>query len=90
MKKLNIKKISGALMIIIIVICLGFAGVFGYNVYKNTAAFDAKKLLSSGASQIYDSEGNVIYTYGSGENGKRKNITYDDLPQVLIDAVVAA
>lgn len=31
-----------------------------------------------------------MYTYGSDVNGKRENITYEDLPQVLIDAVVAA
>ena len=31
-----------------------------------------------------------MYTYGSDVNGKRENITYEDLPQVLIDAVIAA
>ena len=59
-------------------------------VYKDTATFDSKKLLSSGASVMYDSNGDIMYTYGSQENGTRKNVTYDDLPQVLVDAIVAA
>ncbi len=58
--------------------------------YKDTETFDAKKLLSSGASVMYDDQGQVLYTYGSEENGTRENITYEDLPQVLVDAVVAA
>ena len=89
-KKNNLKKATVVIFTILIVCCIGIAGVFGYRVYKDTAAFDAQRLLSSEASQIFDSEGNVIYTYGSNENGKRQNITYDDLPQILIDAVVAA
>jgi len=39
---------------------------------------------------MYDSNGDIMYTYGSQENGTRKNVTYDDLPQVLVDAIVAA
>ena len=64
--------------------------VLAYGVYKDTETFDAKKLLSSGASVMYDDQGQVLYTYGSEENGTRENITYEDLPQVLVDAVVAA
>ena len=88
--KMNIKKVSASLITILIIISLGFASVFGFQIYKNTASFDAKRLLSSEASQVFDSEGNVIYTFGSDINGKRENISYDDLPQILIDAVVAA
>ena len=89
-RKINIKKVSGVVTIIAVIICLGFASVFGFQILKNTSSFDAEKLLSSEASQVFDSEGNVIYTFGSDINGKRENITYDDLPQILIDAVVAA
>ena len=88
--KMNIKKASASLITILIIISLGFASVFGFQIYKNTASLDAKRLLSSEASQVFDSEGNVIYTFGSDINGKRENISYDDLPQILIDAVVAA
>ena len=89
-RRLNKKKVVLVIIIAFIVLVLTVAGIFGYGVYKDTAAFDAQKLLSSEASQIFDAEGNTYYTYGSDENGKRENITYDDLPQVLIDAVVAA
>ena len=89
-KRINKKKVIGVTFIILIVAVLSVTGILGYNIYKDTEAFDAKKLLSSEASQIFDIQGNVIYTFGSDENGKRQNITYDDLPQVLVDAVVAA
>ena len=52
---------------------LGFACMFGYSVYKDTATFDSKKLLSSGASVMCrDSNGDIMYTYGSQENSTRK------------------
>ena len=90
LKKINMRKATITAFAVFVICCVGIVGVFGYRVYKDTAAFDAQKLLSSEASQIFDAEGNTYYTYGSDENGKRENITYDDLPQVLIDAVVAA
>ena len=89
-KKLNSKKIIQVVTMLILCLILVFACIFGYSVYKDTAAFDSKKLLSSGASVMYDSNGDIMYTYGSQENGTRKNVTYDDLPPVLVDAIVAA
>ena len=89
-KKLNSKKIIQVVTMLILCLILVFACIFGYSVYKDTATFDSKKLLSSGASVMYDSNGDIMYTYGSQENGTRKNVTYDDLPQVLVDAIVAA
>ena len=89
-KKLNSKKIITVVTMLILCLILVFSCIFGYSIYKDTAAFDSEKLLSSGASVMYDSNGNVMYTYGSQENGTRENITYDDLPQVLVDAIVAA
>ena len=89
-KKLNSKKIITVVTMLTLCLILVFSCIFGYSIYKDTAAFDSEKLLSSGASVMYDSNGNVMYTYGSQENGTRENITYDDLPQVLVDAIVAA
>ena len=88
--KINKKKVFIALTICILVALIGGVSVLAYGVYKDTETFDAKKLLSSGASVMYDDQGQVLYTYGSEENGTRENITYEDLPQVLVDAVVAA
>lgn len=80
--------------VIITVISLAVIGsltavsIFAYNVYKETSSFDVNKLESSEPSKMYDINGNLMYTYG-GENGKRENVTYNQLPQVLVDAVVA-
>ena len=87
LKKLKPIRIIGTIALASAIV---LAGVLGFNIYKDTEAFDADKLLSSGASVMYDSNGEVMYTYGSDENGTRENITYDDLPQVLVDAVIAA
>ena len=89
-KRLNWKKIFTSFIIIIIVICLSGGCFFAWSVYKETEDFSAQRLLSGEASKIYDANGELMYTYGSDINGKRENITYEDLPQVLIDAVVAA
>lgn len=68
---------------------LSVVGYFAYNVLQDTESFDVTRLYSSEASQILDSQGEVIYRYGDDENGDRENATYDELPQVLIDAIVA-
>ena len=62
-KKLNSKKIIQVVTMLILCLILVFACIFGYSVYKDTAAFDSKKLLSSGASVMYDSNGDIMYTY---------------------------
>ena len=89
-KIINKKRIIITCIIVFSLLVMGGLGFLGYGIYKDTEAFDAKKLLSSGASVMYDKNGEAIYTYGSEENGTRENITYEDLPQVLVDAVVAA
>lgn len=88
--KLNWKKVLISLIIIFIIVCLGTGCFFAWSVYKETEDFSAERLLSGEASKIYDANGELMYTYGSDENGKRENVTYEELPQVLIDAVVSA
>ena len=73
-----------------IVLCLAGGSFFAWTIYKETEDFSAKKLLSEEPSKIYDDNGELMYTFGSDVNGRRENITYEDLPQVLIDAVIAA
>lgn len=89
-KKLNWKKITTSLIVVILVVCLGTGCFFAWSVYKETEDFSAERLLSGEASKMYDENGELMYTFGSDTNGKRENVTYEDLPQVLIDAVVAA
>ncbi|OUQ07423.1 penicillin-binding protein [Erysipelatoclostridium sp. An15] len=88
--QLNWKKVLVSLIIVFIIICLGMGCFFAWSVYKETEDFSAERLLSGEASKIYDANGELMYTYGSDENGKRENVTYEELPQVLIDAVVSA
>ena len=52
-KKINKKKVFITLTICILVALIGGVSVLAYGVYKDTEAFDAKKLLSSGASVMY-------------------------------------
>lgn len=79
------KKILTALLIFILLMILGVTTVFGY--YIATAPkFDREKLEIAYASQFYDKDGEQFADIGA-EN--RIKIEYDDLPQVLIDAVIA-
>ena len=59
-KKINKKKVFIALTICILVALIGGVSVLAYGVYKDTETFDAKKLLSSGASVMYDDQGQVL------------------------------
>lgn len=94
-KKSFLKNIKWKRVILIVltfsIVIVGSLGVyFAWSVYKETDNFDASKLLSGQASRLLDANGEVYYVFGSDENGKRVNVEYEDLPQVLVDAVVAA
>lgn len=52
----------------------------------NADEFDEEKLYRIDSSVIYDVNGNEIKKLGVE---KRKNVTYDDLPDVFIDALLA-
>ena len=72
-----------------IVCCaLGVFAVFGFLIYivESCGEFDPNKLANQDQTIIYDSKNNVIAKLGIE---KRESITYDKLPQVLVDAIVA-
>ncbi|SES79953.1 penicillin-binding protein 1A [Oceanobacillus limi] len=80
------KKILLSVFIFFLVIGIGVAGLFTY--YIATAPkIDASKLDVPSSSIVYDKNGEVIGDLAGEE--KRTKIKYDDLPQVLIDAVTA-
>lgn len=89
-KRLNRRNLIKVAVALVVIFGLTVTGIFAYGVYKDTADFSASKLLSGEASRVYDKNGQLIYTYGSDENGSRQNVTYEDLPQVLVDAVISA
>ena len=101
MKKKNKKekKKKSSIWKNILIICLFLAifmivafGIFCAYIVLTTETFDPNKLTSRESSIIYDIEGNEIYTLSNNQNDdveKRIKITYDDLPQVLVDALIA-
>ena len=68
-----------AIMCVLIVFCT-------YIVVLNSDKFDADKLYNKEASIFYDRNGDEIMRVGSEQ---RDPVTYDELPQVLVDAIVA-
>ena len=68
----------------ILVIFLGF-GFLGYIVYT-APKFDKQKLNYKEASTIYDNKGNEIIKIGQE---LRDKISFNEIPQVFIDAIVA-
>lgn len=85
-KKKRIFKII--LLIILIFMIIGFiaVGAFMGYIIKNAPQFDPEKLYHQEASIVYDADGNVMRKLGS-EN--REKVTYDELPEVLVNAIIA-
>jgi len=79
---------NNIMIIILLLIGLGLIAVgafLGY-IVSNAPEFDADKLYSKEKSVVYDSNGNIWAELGIE---KREKVTYDELPQVLIDAIIA-
>lgn len=77
------------IMIIISIIAgLIFSFWFANYIVKHAPDLDSKNLLYSESTLIYDSQGILRDELGVGEE-KRDLVEYNDLPQVLIDAIVA-
>jgi len=75
------------IIIVFFAILLFIGGVgFAYYVVKSAPEFNVNKMFEKEASRIFDSEGNIIATLGAEQ---RQKITYNDIPDVLVDAIVA-
>ncbi len=77
-----------------LIACCGYGIKIVADVISDTSDFNINSLISKSASVMcaYDEDTDtwVDFMYVGTENtGTRNNVTYDDLPQVLIDAVVA-
>lgn len=91
-KKTNNTKISKKKRVILNVLLIGIISVaaimivfLSYVVIK-APKFDPNNLKFTQMSELYDTDGNLISKMG---NENRTEITYDDLPEVLIDAIIA-
>ena len=67
---------------------LGVFVVFAFCIYivSSCGEFDPNALANQDQSIIYDKNGNIIAKLGME---KRESVKYEDLPQVLIDAIIA-
>ncbi len=76
------------LSFILVMGCLGVFAVFAFFIYivASCGEFDPNALANQDQTIIYDSGNNIIAKLGIE---KRESVTYDKLPQVLIDAIVA-
>ena len=78
-------------VILIILLILGIAAIALFALFMvyitiNAPKFDTSKLNTSEVTLIYDKDGNQIAKLGSE---MREKVTYDELPQVLVDAIIA-
>lgn len=70
-------------LLIFFIICL--LGGYTY-IFFSAPDFNRDLLYKKESSNIYDAKGNLITTIGTE---KRQIVTYEELPQVLIDAIIA-
>jgi penicillin-binding protein 1A len=83
--KTIMKRILIVLVIIGIVGLVGGAATFAYMV-KDAPKLDEKLLKDPISSEIYDKDGKLVTEIGSE---KRDYVEYDDIPQLVKDAVIA-
>ena len=88
-KKKNSKrflKVLGNLLLIFISIIILCIIAFGIYIAINAPKFDPDNLVKNNGTLIYDKNGDLITVIGSE---KRQNVKYEELPQVLIDAIIS-
>ncbi|MDR1795407.1 MAG: transglycosylase domain-containing protein [Erysipelotrichaceae bacterium] len=83
-KKVMLVVISTILIISVIGSVIG--GIYLANILSKSPVLNLDDLISPESTRIYDMYGNKIADLG---NESRENITYNELPQNLIDAFVA-
>jgi penicillin-binding protein 1A len=87
-KKKKRRTIKIILLIVLFFGLIGLLGSIGVMIYVASTApeFNPDNLYRKETTVIYDSENNIIAELGLE---KRENVTFNNLPQVLIDAIVA-
>ena len=88
-KKTPKRKWWKKILSLFIVLCaFSIFAIFGFFLYivSSTGEFDPNALANQDQTIVYDGNDNVIAKLG---NERRESVTYDELPQVLVDAIVA-
>ena len=79
------RKVLNILLVCVIAFLLLVTVFFSYVIIK-APKFDPNNLKFTQMSELYDTDGNLIAKMG---NENRTEISYDNLPEVLIDAIIA-
>ena len=76
------------LVVVMFFAIIGFIGGIGfcYYIVKSAPEFDAQKMFEKEATKVLDSKGSIIASLGAEQ---REKVSYEDLPQVLVDAIIA-
>ncbi len=87
-KKEKKKKMKIFLIVLLSLVIVGILGIVAFAIYIVGTApdFNPDNLLKKDSTVLYDSNGEIITKLGTQ---KREKVEYEQLPQVLIDAIVA-
>lgn len=88
-KKSNVKKVFKIIIIIFFILfIIGIIAValFWINIVNNAPKFDPDLLYHQESSIVYNMNGNEVKSLATE---KRENVSYDELPEVLINAIIA-
>lgn len=83
------KKIINTIIIVFLtvaIIIIAAVSIFFAYIVKSAPKFEVGKLAAKESTIIYDNKGQVIAELGTE---LRENVTYDQLPEVFIDALIA-
>lgn len=85
------KKRRRAKLLFLLLLFLGILGILAFILFfiaviASSPEFDVKKLERNETTLIFDSKNEIVATIGSE---KREKLEYDELPNVLVDAIVA-
>ena len=80
--------INGIFIFILVLGIMGLVAFSAFLIYIATSAptFNPNNLDTQELSIVYDKDGEIIAKLGAE---KREKVTYDELPQVLVDAIIA-
>lgn len=81
----TVRTINKVILFMIFFFIVTTSGLFTY-IYLKAPEFNGDLLYKKESSNIYDSKGELIATIGTE---KRQIVNFEDLPQVLIDAIIA-
>lgn len=84
-KRKIIKSLCILVLVMGILAILAFTAFFIYIIIKSPE-FDVERLDRNETSLVYDSKNKLVATLGSE---KREKITYNEMPEVLVNAIVA-